>query len=299
MEKIMISVRLKVKSSLIAMALLLVAGCAQQVEQKPLELDSRLTGQGQIIDLQPGQSITPQQLIEQLSQSSRVIVGEKHDNLYHHQIEQWLAQEMHKIRPQGSVLLEMIKPDQQKSVDAVKAQMQGNPYIRDEKLQSKLKWQKGWPWEQYGELTKYLLKAPYPVLSANLNTEEITEAYEKPPVLNGIYSTQPVVQELISKTIETSHDGALTPEQVQKMTVIQQMRDRRMAKSLLQAPTPAMLFAGGYHATRAIGVPLHVQDLAPDAEFKVLIISEKDNAIDNIHADYVWYTPNQNKVDAK
>lgn len=123
----MISVRLKVKSSLIAMALLLVAGCAQQVEQKPLELDSRLTGQGQIIDLQTGQSITPQQLIEQLSQSSRVIVGEKHDNLYHHQIEQWLAQEMHKTRPQGSVLLEMIKPDQQKSVDAVKAQMQGIP----------------------------------------------------------------------------------------------------------------------------------------------------------------------------
>lgn len=110
----MISVTLKAKSSLIAMALLLVAGCAQQIEQKPVELDSQLTGQGQIIDLQSGQSITPQQLIEQLSQSSRVIVGEKHDNMYHHQIEQWLAQEMHKTRPQGSVLLEMLQPDQQK-----------------------------------------------------------------------------------------------------------------------------------------------------------------------------------------
>ncbi|GHB85945.1 ferric uptake regulator CjrA [Providencia stuartii] len=245
MEKIMISVTLKAKSSLIAMALLLVAGCAQQIEQKPVELDSQLTGQGQIIDLQSGQSITPQQLIEQLSQSSRVIVGEKHDNMYHHQIEQWLAQEMHKTRPQGSVLLEMLQPDQQKSINSVKAQMQGDPYIRDEKLQSSIKWNSGWPWEQYGELTKQLLKAPYPLLSANLNKEEVKEAYKNPPVLNGVYSTQPVVQELISKTIETSHDGKLTPEQVEKMTVIQQMRDRRMAKSLLQAPTPALLFVGG------------------------------------------------------
>lgn len=139
----MISVTLKAKSSLIAMALLLVAGCAQQIEQKPVELDSQLTGQGQIIDLQSGQSITPQQLIEQLSQSSRVIVGEKHDNMYHHQIEQWLAQEMHKTRPQGSVLLEMLQPDQQKSINSVKAQMQGDPYIRDEKLQSSIKWNSG------------------------------------------------------------------------------------------------------------------------------------------------------------
>lgn len=292
----MISVTLRLKSSLFAGALLLIAGCAQQVEQKPLVLDNQLTGQGQIVDLQSGQSITPEQLIEHLSQSPRVIVGEKHDNLYHHQIEQWLAQEMPKTRPQGSILLEMIKPDQQASVNEVKVQMQGNPYIRDEKLQSALKWQKGWPWAQYGELTKFLLKAPYPLLSANLNTEEINQAYENPPVLNGVYSTQPVVQELISKTIEISHDGKLTPEQVAKMTVIQQLRDRRMAKSLLQAPTPAMLFSGGYHATRAIGVPLHIQDLAPEAEFKVLIISEKGNEIDNLHADYVWYTPSAANV---
>ncbi|MCW2254489.1 putative iron-regulated protein [Providencia alcalifaciens] len=290
----MISVALKAKSSLIAMALLFVAGCAQQAEQKPLQLDEQLTGQGQIVDLNSGKSITPQQLIEQLAPSSRVIVGEKHDNLYHHQIEQWLAQEMHKTRPQGSVLLEMIKPDQQSSVNAVKVEMQGNAYIRDEKLQSALKWQKGWPWEQYGELTKHLLKAPYPLLAANLNTDEIKQAYETPPLLSGAYSTQPVVQELISKTIDSSHGGQLTPEQVAKMTIIQQMRDRRMAKSLLQAPTPALLFAGGYHATRAIGVPLHMQDLAPEAEFKVLIISEKENAIDNLHADYVWYTPSAN-----
>ncbi|EKT56308.1 ChaN family lipoprotein [Providencia sneebia] len=287
----MISATLKVKSSIIAMALFFVAGCAQQVKQPPLELDNKLTGTGQIIDLQTGESLTPSQLVEKLSQSPRVIVGEKHDNLYHHQIEQWLAQEMAEKRPQGSVLLEMIKPDQQHKVNEVKAQMQNDPYIRDEKLQSALKWQQGWPWEQYGELVKSLLKAPYPLLSANLNSEEIKEAYAHPPVLVGTHSTQPVVQELISKTIESSHGGQITAEQIEKMTVIQQMRDRRMAKSLLEAPTPALLYVGGYHATKVIGIPLHMQDLAPESDFSVLIISEKANVIDGVHADYVWYTP--------
>ncbi len=76
-----------------------------KIEPTNVQLDSQLTASDQIIDLATGKSLTPQQLVEQLAQSPRVIVGEKHDNHYHHQIEQWLVQEMPKIRPQGAVLL--------------------------------------------------------------------------------------------------------------------------------------------------------------------------------------------------
>ncbi len=75
-----------------------------KIEPTNVQLDSQLTASDQIIDLATGKSLTPQQLVEQLAQSPRVIVGEKHDNHYHHQIEQWLVQEMPKIRPQGAVL---------------------------------------------------------------------------------------------------------------------------------------------------------------------------------------------------
>ena len=37
------------------------------------------------------------------------------------------------------------------------------------------------------------------------------------------------------------------------MTVIQQLRDRAMAKSLLNAPMPALLIAGSFHATKLMG----------------------------------------------
>ncbi|MBW3105769.1 ChaN family lipoprotein [Providencia rettgeri] len=291
MESIMISIRLTSRIATLMVGLFFLIGCTQKIEPTNVQLDSQLTASDQIIDLATGKSLTPQQLVEQLAQSPRVIVGEKHDNHYHHQIEQWLVQEMPKIRPQGAVLLEMLTPSQQKGVSRVQAQMQSNPYIRDEKLQSAIKWNSGWPWEQYGALIRHLLSSPYPLLSANLDKEEVLSAYSNPSSIMGQYSTQPIVQELISKTIESSHGGELTAEQVVKMTFIQQLRDRRMAESLLNAPTPALLFAGGYHATRAIGVPLHVQDLAPDESVKVLIISERGEEIDHLHADFVWYTP--------
>ncbi|MEX6225217.1 ChaN family lipoprotein [Providencia hangzhouensis] len=290
----MISIRLISKVSIFIVGLFIISGCVQKVTPSIVQLDNQLTGPNQLVDLSTGKPITPQQLIQRLAQSTHVIVGEKHDNLYHHQIEQWVAQEMQQVRPQGSVLLEMITPSQQNNITKVQAQMQSNLYIRDEKLQAAIKWNTGWPWGLYGNLVRHLLSQPYPLLSANLDKQVITEAYANPPVLKGQYSTQSVVQDTIRKTIKSSHGGELTVEQVEKMTVIQQMRNRAMAQALINAPKPALLYAGGYHATRAIGVPLHLQDLAPEIEFKVLIISEEGNQIENLHADYVWYTPKNN-----
>ena len=67
--------------------------------------------QDNIVDLHTGQKLTPQQLLAKLSTQPRVIVGEKHDNLQHHQIEQWLVEQLPRQRTQGSVLMEMITPN--------------------------------------------------------------------------------------------------------------------------------------------------------------------------------------------
>ena len=75
------------------------------------------------------------------------------------------------------------------------------------------------------------------------------------------------------------------------MTVIQQLRDRAMAKSLLNAPMPALLIAGSFHATKLMGVPLHIKDLAPNETVTVLIMAEEGSDITSEHADYLWITP--------
>lgn len=64
-----------------------------------------------------------------------------------------------------------------------------------------------------------------------------------------------------------------------------------MAERLLAAPTPALLIAGGYHAAKSVGVPLHVRDLQPAAAPTVLMLAEPGVQVDANTADYLWITP--------
>ncbi|MGC6230478.1 MULTISPECIES: ChaN family lipoprotein [Hafnia] len=246
--------------------------------------------QDNIVDLHSGQKLTPQQLLAKLRDRPRVIVGEKHDNLQHHQIEQWLVESLPRQRTQGSVLMEMITPSQQDKVNAVKDQLKQGKSLTGQQITEQTAWQKGWKWELYSGVTTAALAGSYPLLSANLDRSEIKKFYEHPLAVTGALSTQPSVREAIAKTIEESHGGKLEPKQAEAMLAIQQQRDRRMAESLLAAPTPALLIVGGYHANRALGVPLHVEDIAPMTELTVVMLAEEGVKVDKSNADFVWYT---------
>ena len=74
------------------------------------------------------------------------------------------------------------------------------------------------------------------------------------------------------------------------MLLVQQQRDRRMAERLLQAPRPALLFAGAFHVRRDLGVPLHLDDLGARGVTRVLILAEEGADLSERQADFVWYT---------
>ena len=81
----------------------------------------------------------------------------------------------------------------------------------------------------------------------------------------------------------------LESQQLTSMLSIQQQRDRYMARQLLSAPVPSLLIAGGYHASKSMGVPLHMEDLATGTHPVVLMLAEKGMNITVDHADYVWF----------
>lgn len=246
---------------------------------------------GVITDLRTGETLSPAQLLSKLASEPRVIVGEKHDNPAHHQIENWLVQSLSSVRPQGSVLMEMLTPDQQPKVDQVKAWLQTGPDARPARVAELINWQKSWDWSMYGDVVMTAMKAPYPLLSANLDRREIMAFYENPQFPSGTHSAHPHVRNAISETIRTSHQQNIGEEQLHAMLAIQQQRDRRMAERLLAAPAPALLIAGGYHAGKSIGVPVHVKDLNPAASVTVLLLAEQGVRVDKSQADYVWITP--------
>ncbi|PHM63793.1 ChaN family lipoprotein [Xenorhabdus ishibashii] len=291
----------RIKSTFLTCFLLLggcfLTGCtaalndSQNSSQAVLQtLPDELMRSGAVLDMKTGKAIMPEQLLEQLANYPRVIVGEKHDNPYHHQIELWLVQQLDQKRPHGSVLLEMINPNQQEKVNKVKSWLQGNPIVREERIQNLLAWQQGWPWKWYGDLVMELMRAPYPLLAANLDRSEI-EQYknQKTEDKNSLVSEN--VKQLIETTIKNSHGGNIEPKLLSYMTKVQQMRDQRMAERLIKAPSPALLFAGGYHAVKAMGVPQHVKKIAPNEEIAVFVIAEEGVSLNNEYADFVWFTP--------
>jgi uncharacterized iron-regulated protein len=273
---------------LILLAMLVLTACSQGPASSP---KSDIATLGNIVDLRSGETLTPQQLLTRLADRPRVIVGEKHDNPYHHQIELWLVEQLPQQRPQGSVLMEMITPSQQGKVDEVKRWLQTDPTVRDSRVAELILWQASWKWPLYGDVVMAAMRAPYPLLSANLDRSEIMAFYQRPEFPAGQLSVRPEVQQALAATIRDSHDGKIDAVQLHAMLAIQQQRDRRMAESLLAAPTPALLIVGGYHASGTVGVPLHIQDIQPDAKFTVLMLAEQGVAIDRTMADYLWVTP--------
>lgn len=273
---------------LILLAALALGACSQAPVSSP---KNSLDNLGKITDLRSGESLSPEQLLSRLAAQPRVIVGEKHDNPYHHQIELWLVENLPQRRPQGSILMEMINPSQQAKVSQVKQWLQGNPAVRDSRVAELIDWQPGWKWPLYGDLTMAAMRAPYPLWSANLDRDEIMAFYQQPVFPQGQLSVRPAVQKALEETIRTSHGGKIEPQQLHAMLAIQQQRDRRMAERLLAAPTPALLIAGGYHASKSVGVPLHVQDLQPTALPAVLMLAEPGVPVDKQVADYLWVTP--------
>ncbi|MCS3407693.1 ChaN family lipoprotein [Serratia sp. AKBS12] len=270
---------------------LMLAACSHSPANSPANQVDAAALPGKITDLHTGQSLTPAQLLDRLAAAPRLIVGEKHDNPDHHRVELWLLQRLPQQRPQGSLLLEMINPDQQARVDALQQQWRAGATTKYNDLPARLGWQAGWPWSQYGALVTAALAAPYPLMSANLDRSEIKAFYQHPQLPPGVVSTSAAVRQALATTIEQAHGGKLDAPQLQAMVAIQQQRDRRMAQRLLAAPTPSLLIAGAYHASKVVGVPLHIEDMQPAVRPAVLMLVEPGAEVSKAHADYQWVLP--------
>ncbi|AZE51177.1 putative lipoprotein [Pseudomonas chlororaphis] len=249
----------------------------------PVQADSAA-----ILDLRSGKALTPEELVIRLSRAPRVIVGEQHDHPEHHALQLWLLQAMATQRAQGSLLLEMLTPDQQPRVDSLR-QHRATQGLPDD-LPGALAWSPGWDWALYGPVVRYALLQPYPLLAANLDSSEVRTIYRQAPALSSERSNAASVRNELLQQVRDSHCGLLPESQMPAMLAVQQQRDRRMAERLLAAPMPALLFAGAFHARKDVGVPIHLQDLDASDGTVVLMLAQKGTQVSAQSADYVWYS---------
>lgn len=270
--------------------LLCLSGCQTRVVLPPLPAWQSPEGLGhaelgQIRELASGRVLSPEQLVARLAGASRVLVGEQHDNPDHHALQLWLLKALGQYRPQGSLLLEMLQPVQQARVEVVRQQAS-----LPADVPGALRWQKGWDWTLYGPIVEEALRQPYVLLAANLDDDEVGRIYRQPPVLSGNRSTSTAVRQALLEQVRDSHCGLLPDSQLPAMLAVQQQRDRRIAERLLAAPTPSLLFAGGYHVRKDIGVPQHLADLGVQDAPQVLMLAQVGDVVEPGMADYVWFT---------
>ncbi|WP_213661779.1 ChaN family lipoprotein [Stutzerimonas stutzeri] len=246
---------------------------------------------GAIVDLHSGERLSAAQLVRRLATADYVLVGERHDNPDHHALQLWLLQALADQRSQGSLLLEMLTPEQQPAVARAQTQLRRGEPVED--LPASLAWSPGWPWQLYGPLVSHALAQPFPLMPANLTRAEIGQIYREVPRLPDGESTRAEVADALRAQIVESHCGMLPDSQVPAMLAVQQQRDRRMAARLLAAPKPTLLIAGGFHARRDLGAPLHLLDLGAAGNAQVLMLAEVGERVAAQQADFVWYTPAQ------
>lgn len=281
--------------SLLGLGLALLAGCAT-VNAPPTQTayaraEPNIASWGAIIDVRSGQQIDADTLLEVLAHAPTVIVGETHDNVAHHLIEQWLAAGLAKRRAQGAVVLEMLDSDQQRPVSEVQAWLAQGNSVRPARLRQIMQWDTRWSWEQYGSLVQALMQAPAPVLAGNLSVAERKQVVAAAPADARTLFPDAAVADVQRQRIVQMHCGDIDPPRLNAMLAIQHGRDRRMAQVLDAAPAPRLLFAGVLHTLKSQGAARYLQRGPTDPGLKVLVLGEEGQTPSVHDADFVWLLP--------
>ncbi|OPH38640.1 ChaN family lipoprotein [Moraxella equi] len=246
---------------------------------------------GQIFD-KANRPIPYATFVQRLAGADYVILGEYHDSVSQHHLADQLLQDLHRQRPQGSLLLEMLTVDQQVAIDKAR---QNPPSFK--KLPKALGWQKSWDWALYGQIVAQPFEFGYPLIATNLTKSEVKTLMQGAEPLKGYLSTNDDIKAILKTRILKAHgfDKAgldkADEKIVDNMVTIQQFRDRRMAEKILSSPKPTLLLTGNYHAEQGVGIPMHLIDLQhgkTPLTGIVVLMSKSMGEFDGQDADYIW-----------
>jgi len=291
--------------------------CATSPDTPELVLKEHLLV-GKIWDVKQRAFIDKETLNTRSLESEYLLIGERHDNLVHHQHQTWFIQQLEKKPLQVSVAFEMI--DNEQGIRLAKRQINSVEELISELKRSKTSWE----YEQrYKSLFAETLAAGYKINSANLNSKQLMQTVKK-----GELNLPVAYKRMLNKTglsaeqntallqdINASHCNMLDDKTTSKMALAQRMRDSIMAHSLLKSGAQVkVLIAGIEHVRKDRGVPLYLQTNLQTQTKPVKILSigllevELDMSDPLAYAEYwddhtlpfdiVWFTPQVAREDA-
>jgi len=278
--------------------------------------DNKLVGK--IWSKEKNDFITPDELINSLSQKRFVLLGEIHDNPDHHTLQAGIINALIKKQPQKPALVvEMIKVDQMRRLNSYRNQ----PNSKAKFLGTALQWkQNGWPeWDIYLPIGEQIFTHNLEVFPGHTTRIMIDHLIKSdmgvlPEKAKKIFKLDVELEQPLNKAlsedIRVAHCNRLPERVIPPMTLVQRFRDAWMADVMIQASydkddkrRQAILIAGNGHTRTDRGVPwyldsregkdksLTVQFAETTNEAKTIKDLAQKSPSGEIAADYIWVTP--------
>ncbi len=286
----------------------LLTACAQISSHTPWksELYSDHELVGRIWSSASDEYITESELDSAASGARYLLLGEKHDNPDHHDLQLRLLEKALSSGSVGRVVFEMLDSDSDTSL----ASLYEQGFDNHDQIKDFLSWdEEGWDWEFYGPLISAAYSKEVPIRAGNISSAEVGRVYGADSseflYLADVLDADTMNQ--LNMDIDQSHCGMLPESQFPSMVRVQQVRDYEMAASMLQnsANEKTVLIAGNYHVRQDLGVPNYL--LAQDDNLQreniisvaFLEVQTGENRpqeylqrFGNIAAyDFIWFTP--------
>lgn len=298
-----------IKPICIVFSLIFLPGCVfVDALQESWQSSNQQIRINSILDVQTGQLISEDQLYQRMLASEYLLLGETHDNSYHHELQ---ASFIKRLRQQPlrsiSVSFEMITRKQAELLN-----QQG--YDTSLELIDILDREKNnWPYQRdYQIVFDSVIVAGFEILPANLDLDTLIQISMQPDE-----KSPPDVRQMLEKTplsesqyvdleneIIYSHCNKLPSEAISPMLQVQRVRDAVMALSLLRSKAKTrVLIAGAGHTRNDRGVPLYLRGHDNTANILSLAYIDVEPDATDMQAytqrwggktlpfDYVWFTP--------
>ncbi len=290
---------------LLVAAWVMSGGASLQAEPAELLADHPLAGT--VWNLKEQRQATPLELFEAAAQARWVLLGEKHDNAEHHQIQALVVGALGQRGRQPAVVWEMAEPLHDAALKAASLADLAN-------LGPAVDWEeRGWPsWSEYQPIAEQALTHGMTLAAGDAPPEtrrmlgrggELDQATAAR--LNWSRDYDAEQQKRLTRLLADAHCGVLPVSVLPAMMSIQRLRDAWMADVMRRegATDGAILITGGQHARRDRGVPWHLQPNGGEvfAMTAVEVVRGVETAtdypaFDPLLYDYIWFTP---RVDEK
>lgn len=273
--------------------------------QNLLHTDNPLVGK--IWDMHSQRFIDEATLIARINLSNVVLLGEVHDNVVHHELQQKMLQARIDSGAKPALMMEQLDAASQPILDQALAGIQSEDVLNNVTALIKFS-----DWQYYRPLLSIAVNNRLPVIAANVPNQYLQPviwkgygAYDAKELkrldVEAVWNEQRQIY--LAANMGGAHCGQLRDDLRLGLTRSQRLRDALMADSAISSiPIGVVGIVGSSHARRDIGLPLYFA--ARDTSARVFSIGfvevadntdprtyNADSATGEAPFDVMWFTP--------